>query len=264
MQKIKYIMLSTLFLSLGVFTSCNKPSYDVMVVGVNNGKGWEETSILINSLENKKEEKIDNISFHIGKINNKQVVVVESPIGTSEAAMTTTIGIKQYAPKYVISEGTAGGHHDNINVNDIVLGKDILDISSFKGPGDDPSAWEGKYNGLEHPTLQSNENLLKIASEVKCEKVGHITVNGVISSSDCWNTSVDFVNKLYGRYKEDCEEMESYAVANVCKHYNIPSLAIRVISNNLMLGSEEGEPGEYNPEAGKNGQYYTIDVIKAI
>lgn len=261
MQKMKYIMLSTLFLSLGVFTSCNKTSYDVMVVGVNNNSGWEETSVLINSLENRKEEKIDNINFYMGKINNKNVVVAESPIGTSEAAMTTTIGIKQYTPKYVISEGTAGGHHDQINVNDIVLGKDILDIASFKGPGDDPSAWEGEYDGLEHPTLHGDENLLKIASkEVKCEKVGNIVDNGVISSSDCWNTDPNFINKLHERYKDDCEEMESYAVANVCKHYEIPMLPIRIISNNVMLS----EGGEYNPEAGKNGQFYTIEVIKAI
>lgn len=258
MRNIKFIVLSTILFTSSVFTSCNKTSYDVMVVGVNT-TGWEEIDEIYKALENQKQEKIDGLNFYTGKIGNKSVVVAETPVGMSEAAMTTTVGIKQYHPKYVISEGTSGGHHDQAKIYEIILGKDIYDVSSFKGPADEPSKWEGKYKGLNHPILHSDEKLLTIAEGVKYEH--DIKPNGGISSSDCWNTSTEFVNKLHARLNDDCEEMESYGVINVCGYYKIPSLAIRIISNNVYI--EEPTPEKFKIAA-DYVQQYTIDLIKTI
>lgn len=254
MQKMKYIMLSTLFLSLGVFTSCanNVTSVDVMVVGVNDPNPlFNEIDVLIDNLENKESTTIDNINFHVGNIANKKVVIAESPVGMSEAAMTTTIGIKHFNPKAVINEGTSGGHHLTVRNNHIILGKDILDIASYKGDGEEPQTWK-----LIQPPLHSDENLLEIASEVKYDYGLH--TNGVLACSDVWNTSYDFITKLNTKFHEDCEEMESYGVAMACNNYHIPSLAIKIISNNLISGEE------FDSTAGKNVQRYTLDVIKAI
>lgn len=258
MRKIKFVVLSTLLFTCGVFTSCSKTAYDVMVVGVNT-KDWEEIDLLIEALENRKQENIDGLNFYTGKIGIKNVAIAETPVGMSEAAMTTTIGIKQYHPKCVISEGTSGGHHSQVAIYDIILGKDIYDVSSFKGPADEPSEWEGKYKGLNHPILNSNEKLLAIAEDTKYDY--KIKPNGGISSSDCWNTSAEFVNKLHARLDDDCEEMESYGVTNVCGYYKIPSLAIRIISNNVYI--EDPDPETFK-KAADYVQQYTIDVIKAI
>lgn len=251
MRNIKFIVLSALLFTSGAFTSCNKTSYDVMVVGVKHPT-FKETEVLIGNLTNKSELVIDNLNFYAGNIGNKRVVIAETTFGMSEAAMATTIGIKHFSPKAVISEGSAGGHHSNVAPLDIILGKDILDMSSYHGDAwDDPKEWE-----LQNPILNSDAELLKKAYTVE-NKFGKRIDNGIISSSDAWNTGVDFVNKLHAKFKEDCEEMESYAVANVCANYKIPSLAIKMISNNLITG-------EYNWDACSCVQEYTIDVIKAI
>lgn len=262
MQKIKFIVLSTLFLSLGMFTSCNnKVATDVMIVGVNEGD-WDEISVVIDNLNNCNKQTINNINYYTGKIDNKNVVVAEALIGTSEAAITTTIGIEHFNPKCVITEGTSGGHHEGVTYNDIILGKDVLNMASYKG---DPFHPEGDETSekieLQHPILHSDQTLLNKAKNVKKPVEGtRIVENGVIASSDCWNTGKEYVNALHSLFKEDCEEMESYAVLNVCAFYNTPALAIRIISNNLIRGEE------FNSElkVGENGQIFTIELVKAI
>lgn len=253
MQKIKYIVLSTLFLSLGMFTSCNKTTTDVMIVGVNE-EGWNEISVLVDNLKNCNKKIINYINFYTGRIDNKNVVVAEAPIGTSEAAMVTTIGIEHFSPKYVITEGTCGGHHVNLTYYDIVLGKDVLNVASYKGEPLNPEE-------LQHPTLNSDPVLLSKAKKAKKPIEGiQIKDDGVIASSDCWNTNKEYVETLQKIYHEDCEEMESYAVLNVCAFYETPALAIRMISNNLT----RDEPYEKNKEVAKQCQLYTIDVVKTI
>ncbi|MCQ2795267.1 MAG: 5'-methylthioadenosine/S-adenosylhomocysteine nucleosidase [Bacilli bacterium] len=254
MQKIKYVVLSTLFLSLGVFTSCNKTTpIDIMVVGVNED-GWNEISVLLENLNNCRRQSIHYINFYTGTIDNKNVVVAEAPIGTSEASMVTTIGIEHFKPQYVITEGTSGGHHEDLHYYDIILGDDVLDIASYKGDPSRPETME-----LQHPTLHSDAFLLKRASEVTNSK-GKVIPSGTISSSDCWNTGKEYVNALHNHFHEDCEEMESYAVLDVCEYYKTPALAIRIISNNLT-NDEDFDPAK---EVGKQCQLYTVDVIKAI
>lgn len=252
MKKMKYFILSTLLLTCGAFTSCNKVD-TIMVVGVHHDDRFDEIDILINSLNYRNQEQIDGINFYTGRIGTKDVVVAETALRMSGAAMTTTIGIKQYHPNYVISEGTSGGHHSGLTYNDIILGKDILDLSSYKGPGDDPSKWE-----LKNPPLHADEDLLKKASKVKNTYGNLLKSDGVIASSDAWNTDKSFIEKLYGKFQEDCEEMEAYAVTSVCNNYKIPSLAIKVISNNASIDEE------FKTEPGKNCQRYVIDVINAI
>ncbi len=252
MKKMKFVLLSTLLLTSGLFTSCNNTSkVDVMVVGVKHPT-FKETEVLIEKLTNKSTRVIDNLNFYIGNIGKKRVVIAETPFGTSEAAMATTIGIKHYSPKYVISEGSAGGHHNQVHPLDVILGKEILDIASYHGdPLGDPKEWE-----LQNPNLKSDDELLEIASTVE-NKFGNRIDDGVIASSDAWNTGVEFVTKLQGKFKEDCEEMESYAVANVCDNYKTPFLAIKMLSNNLITN-------ENDRTACSKVQEYTIDVINAI
>ncbi|MCQ2753396.1 MAG: 5'-methylthioadenosine/S-adenosylhomocysteine nucleosidase [Bacilli bacterium] len=254
MQKIKFFLLSTLFFSCGVFTSCNKTITDIMIVGVNED-GWNEIAVLLDNLDNAHKQTINSVNFYSGKIDEKNVVVAEAPIGSSEAAMVTTIGIEHFSPKYVITEGTSGGHHTELTYNDIILGKDVLNIASYKGDPSNPSSME-----LQDPTLHSDQFLLDKAEKVENPISDKSVECGTISSSDCWNTSKEYVQALHTKFHEDCEEMESYAVLNVCEFYKTPALAIRIISNNITNYEE------YKPELkiAENGQKYTIDLIKAL
>ena len=47
-------------------------------------------------------------------------------------AAATAIAIEKYHPKAIINQGTSGGHDENLNVFDIVLGKRTTNIGSLK------------------------------------------------------------------------------------------------------------------------------------
>ncbi len=252
MQKIKYFLISNLLLLTSLFTSCNNKNYQIMIVGVNEPK-FNEIGILISQLSSRKIETIDNINFYTGTIENKSVVIAESPVGMTGAAMTTTIGIKEFSPRYIISEGSCGGHHKDVHLNDIILGQTIYNFASYKGDPQNP----GEEFALSSPTLYSDNNLIKIAREIDYQK-GKVIENGIISSCDSWNTGKKYISFLHSKFSEDCEEMESYAVTSVANNYKIPSIAIRGISNNIITA--EG----YTEEAGENVQQFVLDFIKSI
>lgn len=227
-----------------------KYSSPIMIVGINI-PNFDEISYLISQLTSKKKLVIDKQTFYLGRINHQPIVIAHSGIGSNNASIITTIGINHFHPKYVISEGTSGAHNTFINVNDIILGKNILDITSYYGDLFEPNEWK-----LLGAILHDDIFLLKKAMNTRYKK-GLVKL-GTLASSNCWNTSSKFIKKLHNKFHEECEEMESYAVANVCEIYQIPHLSIRIISNNLL----NKQP--YDKNAGLNCRKYTLDVIKEL
>lgn len=250
MRKMKYMLLTTFLLTSGMFTSCSKNNGSILIVGVNFPE-FEEIRYLVDHLTNKQTSIIANQTFYTGSINNRRVIIAESGVGVCNASIITTIGINHFHPQYVINEGSSGGHVESLNVNDIILGETMINMASYVGDPYHPESWE-----LTLPYLHSDTNLLNKALSVPYQ-YGNRRL-GTISTSDSWNTGVEFINTLHAKFGEDCEEMESYAVANVCDLYNVPHLSIRAISNNAVSGAE------YSQDAGLNCQKYTLDVIKAL
>ena len=85
---------------------------------------------------------------------------------------------------------------------------------------------------------------------------GHI-VEGVIASSDTWNSELDRIKDLHDRFGTTVEEMEAAAVAQIAGMVQIPFLGIRVVSNNIT----NGEP--YDPKVGEACQDFVYEVVKA-
>lgn len=92
-------------------------------------------------LENVKEEKSGNFVFYKGSVDNYPVIVVKTGKGMENTAAATAIAIEKYHPRAIINQGTSGGHDENLNVFDIVLGKRTTNIGSLK-TGDKKKAKE--------------------------------------------------------------------------------------------------------------------------
>ena len=69
----------------------------------------EEIKELTAKLSDKQEKKIGGKSYLFGKINNQDVVLVESGIGKVEAGITTEHLITDCGADVVINSGSAGG-----------------------------------------------------------------------------------------------------------------------------------------------------------
>ena len=84
---------------------------------------------------------------------------------------------------------------------------------------------------------------------------GHF-VDGVIGSSETWNSELDRVQQFHDRFGTTAEEMETASAAQIAAQYDIPFLGIRVVSNNIT------NEGAYDPATGAACQEYVLEVVK--
>ena len=84
---------------------------------------------------------------------------------------------------------------------------------------------------------------------------GHV-VDGVIGSSEIWNSEIDRIQRFHDQYGTTVEEMETASAAQIAGLFQIPFLGIRVVSNNIMNGET------YDTRVGEACQDYVQDVVK--
>ena len=135
----------------------------------------EELDELKKLINIEKIEKIYELTFFYGIIDNKTCIFVESGIGKVNAARTTQILIDKIGVDYIFNIGVAGGISNDLQVGDIVIGEKIVqhdfDITAFNHKkGYIPNV--GVY-------IESDKMLINIASNVITEGV-----KGVIATGD--------------------------------------------------------------------------------
>jgi adenosylhomocysteine nucleosidase len=105
--------------------------------------------------------------------------------------------------------------------------------------------------------FRGDEGLLAAARQVRGEYKRGQVVEGVLGSSEVWNSELDRIQRFHDLYGTSAEEMETAAAAQIAGLFQIPFLGIRVVSNNITNGDA------YEPKAGEAGQEYVLHVLKA-
>ncbi len=194
----------------------------------------EELDALKKLINIEKIEKIYELTFFYGIIDNKTCIFVESGIGKVNAARTTQILIDKIGVDYIFNIGVAGGISNDLQVGDIVIGEKIVqhdfDITAFNHKkGYIPNV--GVY-------IESDKMLINIASNVITEGV-----KGVIATGDIFCSENNMAKKINDKFGALCVEMEGASIAQVCYLCNIPFIIIRSISdvpnNNNVVTYEE-------------------------
>ncbi len=194
---------------------------------------------IITAMEEEKEEikhemtqikinKIYDLEFIEGLIDNKKCVLVKCGIGKVNSARTTQILIDNYEIVFIINVGVAGSLNDKLNIGDIVIGENLVqhdfDITAFGHE-------KGYITGV-GKEIKSDENLIKIFKEASKELSKDIKVIlGNIASGDIFCTSVKMKEEILKTFNSDCVEMEGASIAQVCKLDKIPFAVIRAISD---------------------------------
>src|SRR3990172_7881494 len=107
-----------------------------------------ELGPLIEAVGRPRPRVIDGFSFWEGEIGGSPVVVSRTEVGMVNAAIATTLLVREYSPKAIINQGTAGAADPALRVGDIVLGKATAPFGSIRTPprklgeGVDFSSWE--------------------------------------------------------------------------------------------------------------------------
>jgi adenosylhomocysteine nucleosidase len=227
------------------------------------------------SIENGKEERVHDFLFWVGTLDGYPVVISKTLKGMENAAAATALAAERYHPAAIINQGTSGGHQPDLHVLDIVLGVESVNLGSFKtgvrarGDGSAVAEWnpldlnrsEGSAgadpNARTMRRFRADAGLLGAARSVRGRYTKGQIVEGVIGSSDVWNSELDRIQQFHDRYGTTAEEMETAAAAQIAGLFDIPFLGIRVLSNNIT------NDGPYNPKTGEACQEFVAEVVRA-
>jgi adenosylhomocysteine nucleosidase len=233
-----------------------------------------ETDALVAALADASEQQVQGWTFWTGTIDGHPVVVSRTQKGTANAAAATALAIERFHPAAIVNQGTAGGHDPGLHVADIVIGRVSLNIGAFKtgtraiGAGSDFNEWrpmdlirtEGSAgqdpNAWVMHRFEADPALLSAAKRASDSYTNGRVVEGVIGSSDTWNSELDRIRWLHDVYGTSVEEMETAAAAQVAGMNHVPFLGIRVLSNNITIG------GAYDGRTGEACQVFAVGVVR--
>ena len=234
-----------------------------------------ETRELVAALASPAEQQVQGWTFWTGTLDGYPVVISKTQKGMANAAAATALAIERFHPRAIVNQGTAGGHDPVLQVSDIVIGTASMNIGAFKtgtrGKGDgsnfaewhpmdlirtegsagqDPNAWVMRR-------FAGDTALLAAAVSVKDRYRTGRVVEGVIGSSDFWNSELDRIQHLHDKYGTTVEEMETSAAAQVAEMSKVPFLGIRVVSNNIT------NDGLYDSQSAAACQQFVLEVVRA-
>ena len=189
----------------------------------------EEMQEIKNIMNDIEEQKIFELNFIKGTINNCDVVLVEGGIGKVNAARVTQILIDNFEINAIINVGSAGSSNDELNIGDIVIGEKLVqhdfDITAFGHP-------KGHISNIGQFVESDNILIEKMKQNISEMEDREFKIKiGTIASGDIFCTELNMKEKIRSKFDADAIEMEGAAIAQVCKLDNIPFIVIRSISD---------------------------------
>lgn len=188
----------------------------------------EEMIEILNIMNMEESKEIYGLKINKGKINQKEVVLVQAGVGKVNAARTTQILIDNFNIEYIINVGSAGTSKENINIGDIVIGKKMVqhdfDITAFGHK-------KGYITDIGRELIMNEDLLNKYKEIINNINRDYQTIIGTIASGDIFCTDIEKTKEIEKEFDADAIEMEGAAIAQVCKLANIPWIIIRSISD---------------------------------
>lgn len=223
-----------------------------------------ELEYIKEKLEEIEKIEINGYIFYKGKINNYPIVLSKTGVGVVNSTAASVIAIINFEPCIIINQGVAGGIGKNIHKESLVIGEKCINNNSFKTPykeegqGSNSLEWELNtfIEGIDELVeIKANKELVELAKQI-VEKQNLNYEFGTIGSGDVWNNEKDRVEWFSKKYQMICEDMETIGVYQIGERFEIPTIGIRIISNNLLL--EE----KYDKSVTKKGQGFVYTYIK--
>jgi len=239
----------------------------------------QEGALLRNKLSLEDSVFVKGRIFWIGKLVGKEVIIVNSGVGMTNAALTTQLLIDKYNPEEIIFTGICGGIDSSNHIGDIVIpdswvthdygyyGKDgfIPDSIYVILPGQTKEAgvlfFEVDKALLEKgKSAGQNLKLKPIGERMPQVKIGGKGVSG--------NSFIDQKEKrdyLKDKFDAQIVDMESAAVVQVANVNGVPVLVVRSCSD-LAGGSGSATASDelrgFFKVAANNSASFVLELIK--
>jgi len=215
--------------------------------------------------------------FWIGKLEGKDVVVVNSDVGMTNAAMTAQLLIDRFKPGQILFTGICGGIDPGNAIGDIVIPEHWVthDYGLYNQDGFSTGAihvYLSQEGGSDRLTFfPVDESLLKTAENTKPElksilgRTPQIKVGGNGASGNSFIDQVEKREWLKEKLDAQIVDMESAAVVQVARINGIPILVVRSCSD-LAGGSGSStardEIREFFGVAADNSAGFVLEFLK--
>ena len=219
----------------------------------------EELVYLLQHLEESKEEKVLDNSYHTGKIGTVELVLVESGIGKVMSAMSVAVLADHFQVDAVINTGSAGALAEGISVGDVVIAEKLAyhDV--------DVTAFGYKYGQMAGQPLYF-ESSRYFVSEMKkvLEEEAATTHVGLITTGDSFIASEEKVAAIREHFPEVLAvEMEGAAIAQAAHAAGRPFMVIRAMSDTADHAANISFD-EFIVEAGERSAQTLITFLKRL
>ncbi|MGL4798298.1 MAG: 5'-methylthioadenosine/S-adenosylhomocysteine nucleosidase [Cellulosilyticaceae bacterium] len=154
------------------------------------------------------------MTFLRGHVDEIDVILVKTELGTVSAALCTQILIDLFEVEVIIQTGLAGGLHPSLSIGDMVIATDV-------------KVYENKEQFTE-----GNQMLLQTAQQVAREVLDtQQIVIGSIESEDSFEGCIKVPGECDSTFVTYFAEIEAAAVAHTCFLNNVPFVELRTISD---------------------------------
>lgn len=233
----------------------------------------EEIQTLLHHLEGKKSIQKGMRTYFYGRLFGKEIVLAFSRWGKVASATTTTQLINDFGVQQVVFTGVAGSVGKNVNIGDIVIGKNMYQYDMNASPLIKP---------LEIPLLErtyfethvsNRKHLLEATQKFLTDFPQHINILESkkfniynpkvfiedIGSGDQFISTKNQIETIKNAIPSiGCVEMEGAAVAQVCYEYNMPFSIFRTISDK----ADDNAHVEFQKFAKEIASKYALGVLK--
>jgi adenosylhomocysteine nucleosidase len=217
----------------------------------------EEVDPLVELLEDVETSRWGKRFVHQGKLGDCQVVAVAGGVGKVKAAACTQYLIDHFSIEALIVAGVAGAVNPKLTTGDVVICEETLQHDYDPG---DPKL----LKRFRRRWLKADAKLTKLALEAalglgladRCRA-------GKLLTGDQAIVSREKRQWLWETFRADCVDMESAAVAEVCRLNDVPFVIVRAISDS----AEENGIAEFRENlarAARVAAEVAGDLIKSI
>lgn len=189
----------------------------------------EEVQRLKEKLGSYQEKVIAGTPFYQGKLEDQDVILLQSGIGKVNAALSTAILLNEFQPDIVINTGSAGGFNKDLEVGDIVISTEVRynDV--------DNSVFGYEYGQIPQmpAAYEADESLIDLAERVATKETNakHV-VKGLIATGDSFMSDPERAQFIMTKFPNmQAAEMEAGAIAQVCHRFGTPFVIIRSLSD---------------------------------
>lgn len=229
MNKKHTILILVSFLFVLIFSGCGNGKQAVTDKTGIIGAMEPEVITLKDAMTDKKTTTYAGMEFCEGKLDGRDVVVVQCGMGKVNAGVCAQLLITEFQVARVINTGVAGSLDARINIGDIVVSEDAVQhdfdvepIGFAKG--------EIPYTGLY--AFPADTELREKAVKAVKEEAPEIQVfEGRICSGDQFIASKEKKDTITSNFGGLCCEMEGAAIAQVCYLNKTPYVILRAISD---------------------------------